>query len=150
VLKSDTSLAWFPVFSFVASVLVLAAVGGLLWAAGIDDSASGDALRPLGWVFVVLGYVALAMVQTYFLAALVAGADARLRGETSTVRGALDVATARLHRLAPWALVSATVSIVLSALERYGVVGRIVASLVGLAWNLVTFLTVPILVVEDL
>ena len=65
------------------------------------------------------------------------------------MRGALEVANSRLHRLMPWALVSASVSIVLSILERYGVVGRIVASLVGLAWNLVTFLTVPIIVIED-
>ncbi|MFI5047027.1 MAG: DUF6159 family protein [Acidimicrobiia bacterium] len=150
VLRSDKSLAWFPVFSFLGSVGVVAAVGGLIWAAGIDDSANGDALQPLGYVFIVFGYLGLALVQTYFLAALVAGADERLRGGNSTVRGALDVANARLHRLMPWAIVSATVSIALSMLERYGVVGRIIASLVGLAWNLVTFLTVPILVIEDI
>ena len=34
--------------------------------------------------------------------------------------------------------------------ERFGIVGTIVARLVGLAWNLVTFLVVPILVLEDL
>ena len=60
-----------------------------------------------------------------------------------------QVANSRLHRLLPWALVSATVSMILSLLERYGIVGRIVAGLVGLAWNLVTFLTIPILVIED-
>ena len=31
-----------------------------------------------------------------------------------------------------------------------GIIGTIVARLVGLAWNLVTFLVVPILVLEDL
>lgn len=149
VLRSDKSLAWFPVFSFLGSAAVMAAIGGLVWAAGIDDATNGDALKPLGWVFIVLGYLGLAIVQTYFLAALVAGADERLRGGNSTVRGSLDVATSRLHRLLPWSVVSATVSILLSLLERYGVVGRIVAGLVGLAWNLVTFLTVPILVIED-
>ena len=34
--------------------------------------------------------------------------------------------------------------------ERFGIIGTIVARLVGLAWNLVTFLVVPILVLEDL
>jgi len=150
VLRSDKSLAWFPVFSFLGSAAVVAVVAGLIGLAGIDDSANGHALQPLGYVFIVFGYLGLALVQTYFLAALVAGADARLRGGDSTVRGALDVASSRLHRLMPWAVVSATVSIVLSMLERYGVVGRLVAALVGLAWNLVTFLTVPILVVEDI
>ena len=149
VLRSDKSLAWFPVLSFLGSVAVVAVVGGLIALAGIDDSSSGESLAPFGWVLVVVAYVGLAIVQTYFLAALVAGADERLRGGHSTVSGALQVANSRLHRLLPWALVSATVSIILSILERYGIVGRIVASLVGLAWNLVTFLTIPILVIED-
>ena len=151
VLRSDKSLAWFPIFSFLGSVVVIAAVAGLIWGAGIDDTANGGALRPIGYVFIVFGYLGLALVQTYFLAALVAGADERLRGGRSTVRGALDVANSRLHRLVPWAVVSATVSIVLRAIEeRFGIVGRLVAGLVGMAWNLVTFLTVPILVIEDL
>ena len=67
------------------------------------------------------------------------------------MRGALDVANSRLHRLLPWAIVVATVTVILSrSRSGPGIVGQIVARLVGLAWNLVTFLTVPILVLEDL
>ena len=44
---------------------------------------------------------------------------------------------------------SATVSVVLRAVqERSGLVGRIVAGLAGVAWTLVTFLVLPIIVVE--
>jgi Family of unknown function (DUF6159) len=149
VLRSDKSLAWFPVLSFIGSLVVAGVVVGLIALMGVDDSSNGDSLKPLGWVLVGFGYVGLALVQTYFLAGLVAGADERLRGGRSTVSGAMQVANSRLHRLLPWALVSATVSIALSMLERYGIVGRIVAGLVGMAWNLVTFLTIPILVIED-
>ena len=88
-------------------------------------------------------------MQTYFLAALVAGADVRLRGGNSNVSAAMAVANSRLHRLLPWAIVSATVSLILNQLERQGIVGRIIASLIGLAWSLITFLTIPILVLED-
>src|SRR3954452_1312778 len=151
VLKSDKSLAWFPVLSAVASLIVVAIIGGLIAVAGIDNKATGDSLQPIGWVLIVVAYLALAMVQTYFLAALVAGADQRLRGNNSTVRLALDIANSRLHRLLPWAVVTATVTMVLQAIEeRFGIIGTIVARLVGLAWNLVTFLVVPILVLEDL
>jgi hypothetical protein len=150
VLRSDKSLAWFPVLSAVGSLIVVAVLGGLIALTGVDSS-SGDSLQPIGWVLVVVAYLALAMVQTYFLAALVAGADMRLRGTDSSVRAALDIANSRLHRLLPWAIVTATVTIILQAIEeRFGIVGRIVAGLVGLAWNLVTFLVVPILVLEDL
>lgn len=151
VLRSDKTLAWFPVLSALGSLLVIAVLGGLFLVAGIDDSSTGTTLAPFGWVLVVVAYLALATVQTYFLAGLVAGADRRLRGEDSTLRGALEIASSRLHRLLPWAVVTATVTMVLQAIEeRFGIVGTIVARLVGLAWNLVTFLVVPILVLEDL
>lgn len=151
VLRSDKTLAWFPVLSAVGSVLVLAVLAGLFALAGIDSSGSGSSLQPIGYVLIVVAYFALAMVQTYFLAGLVAGADQRLRGNDSTVRSALEIANSRLHRLLPWAIVTATVTMVLQAIEeRFGLVGTIVARLVGLAWQLVTFLVVPILVIEDL
>jgi hypothetical protein len=151
VLKSDKTLAWFPVLSALGSLLVVGIIGGVIAVAGIDSKSTGDSLQPIGWVLIVVAYLALAMVQTYFLAALVAGADQRLRGNDSTVRTALDIANSRLHRLLPWAIVTATVTMILQAIEeRFGLVGRIVAGLVGLAWNLVTFLVVPILVLEDL
>ena len=151
VLKSDKTLAWFPVLSALGSLIVVAVLGGLIALMGIDSSSTGDSLAPIGWVLIVVGYLALAMVQTYFLAALVAGADMRLRGNDSSVRAGLDIANSRLHRLLPWAIVTATVTMVLQAIEeRFGIVGRIVAGLVGMAWNLLTFLVVPILVLEDL
>jgi hypothetical protein len=53
--------------------------------------------------------------------------------------------------LLPWAVLSATVSIILRAFEeRAGVLGRIVGSLIGLAWSLVTFLVLPVLVIEQI
>ena len=117
VLRSDKTLAWFPVLSAIGSLLVIGVLGGLFAVAGIDDSSTGSTLQPFGWVLIVVAYLALAMVQTYFLAGLVAGADQRLRGQNSTVRSALDIANSRLHRLLPWAVVTATVTMILQAIE---------------------------------
>jgi Family of unknown function (DUF6159) len=151
VLRADKTLAWFPVLSALGSLIVVAALGGLFLVAGIDDTASGTSLQPIGYVLIVVAYLALAIVQTYFLAGLVAGADQRLRGNDSTLKSALEIANSRLHRLLPWAVVTATVTMVLQAIEqRFGIIGTIVARLVGLAWQLVTFLVIPILVLEDL
>ncbi len=151
VLKSDKTLAWFPVFSLLASLVVVGVFAGLVAATGIDTENGQRSMGAIGWVFVVCAYVGLAFVQTYFLGALVAGADERLRGGNSSVSQGLRIANSRLHRLLPWALITATVTMILQAIEeRFGFVGRLVAGLVGLAWNLVTFLTVPILIIEDL
>jgi hypothetical protein len=73
-----------------------------------------------------------------------------MSGGDPTVSSALAGARAKAGRILPWAIVSATVSIVLRGLsERSGAVGRIVVGLVGMAWSLVTFLVLPILVLED-
>ena len=67
------------------------------------------------------------------------------------IADAIRAAAARSHVLLPWAIVSATVSIVLRAVEqRGGVFGRIVGSLAGVAWSVVTFLVLPILVFEGI
>lgn len=151
VLTADKTLAWYPVLSFLASVVVVGVFAGLVALTEGEDTDGNWSMDAMGWVFVACAYFGLAFVQTYFLAGLIAGADERLRGGTTSVSHGLGVANARLQRLLPWALVSATVTMILEAIEeRFGVVGRVVASLVGLAWSLVTFLAVPILVLEDL
>jgi hypothetical protein len=52
--------------------------------------------------------------------------------------------------IAGWALVSATVGLVLRMIEdRSAKIGQIVAGLLGMAWTVVSFLVVPILVIEN-
>ena len=52
--------------------------------------------------------------------------------------------------IAGWALVSATVGLILRIIEdRSDRIGQIVAGLLGMAWTVVSFLVVPILVMEN-
>jgi hypothetical protein len=65
------------------------------------------------------------------------------------VSAGLKIAGANWARILPWALLSATVSLILRAIEeRLGFLGRIIVGLIGLAWQLVTYLVLPILVLE--
>jgi hypothetical protein len=154
VLRSDRSIAWFPVLSGVTSVLVVALLG-LIGFVTADETttASGSthySASVATFVIAIVGYVAVAYLQTYFLAGLVASADDVLQGRRTTVGRGLAVASSRAGRLLPWAIVSATVSYVLQAIEeRLGFVGAIISTLLGAAWQVVTFLAVPIIVFED-
>ena len=72
-----------------------------------------------------------------------------MRGGDPTLSTGLNASFARLPQIFGWALVSATVSLVLRVIENSNrKVGRFIAGLLGMAWSLVTFLVVPILVVE--
>ena len=149
VLRSDKHLAVFPLIGGIVSLIVLLIFAGLAATTGglTDDSTEG--FEAIGYVFVVIGYLALAFVSVYFQAALVAAADKSLRGEEATVGGGFSAATSRVHRILPWAVVVSTVSIILSWLEDQGIIGQIIASILGTAWSVLTFLTVPIIVLED-
>jgi hypothetical protein len=149
VLRSDRTLAVFPVLTAVGALIVLAIFGGLIAVAGIDTSGSNDALAPLGWVLVVAMYLVAGIVVTFFQAGLVFGANERLDGKDATVGGALAAARHQFPAIAGWALLATTVSIVLRALEeRAGVLGRIILGLFGAAWQVVTFLAIPVVALE--
>ncbi len=150
VLKSDKQLVWLPVLSFLATITVAGLIVGLMFLTRTQSASGQQQIGPAGYVVGVVGYFVIAFVTVYFLGALVAGADEVLRGGHPSVGSALQAANQRIHRLLPWAIVTATVTIILNALERNGGwVGRIVANLLGLAWTVLTFLTVPIIMLED-
>jgi len=148
----DKELMWLPVLSFLASAIAIMGILGIGFLAGVFPQVT----QPDGGVDVTaaalgfLMYLALAFVQTYFYAAMVAGAHERLSGGDPTVGSALSAANGRLGKIFVWSLVLATVNVVLQALrERAGHLGRIAVSLVGTAWNLATYFVVPIIMFED-
>src|SRR5438552_16547105 len=56
-----------------------------------------------------------------------------------------------MRRIAGWALVTATVGLILRAVaERFGFLGRIIAGAFGAAWGIVTYLVVPVLIFEKI
>lgn len=166
VLKQDRELLWLAAMSFgVALVLLLLAgavvlVAGLLTAAGTSVDGSADNSwweNPHAAVYVLLVLVVLpclAIANAFFHGAIVHGALERLGGGDPTVQSALRGARSRLKQLALWGLFALTVSWLISilqaALERIRFVGWILSSLLELAWNVMKFLVIPIVVVEGL
>lgn len=149
VLRSSKGLLVFPVLSAVASLLVAASFLTPAFVASWDSVRESDSLRPATYVFLALFYLVTAYVTIFFNAALISQANVALSGGRPSVAAGLKVAGANWLRILPWALLSATVSIILRAIEeRLGFVGRIVAAIVGVAWNLVTFFVLPVLVLE--
>ena len=155
VLKSDRSLALFPIFSALGSIVLVGVLALLAWmtkSTGTPD-AVGHTEYTANVATIVIGvalYVGLAFIQTYFLASLVGAANEVLEGRPTSVGKGMSIASSRMGRLLPWAIVSASVSFIMQSLEqRAGIVGDIVASVLGAAWSVLTFLTVPIILFED-
>jgi hypothetical protein len=145
VVKQDRSMLWLPVLSFGCSLLLTVAFGAAIWGAGLPE----DRLEPAHYVILFVLYVALAFVSIFFNAAVIGMAMKRLRGEDASIRDGLGLARAHVGKIFVWSVITATVGMVLRAIaERSGIIGRIVLSVIGVAWNVITFFVVPVLLFE--
>ena len=153
VLKEEKSLMLFPLISGICCLLLLASFAVPIYATGAWHPPTHEAepLRQFAYYGTLFGfYVANYFIVVFFNAAIVACAAIRLTGGTPTFGDGLRAAASRLPVIAGWALVSATVGLILRVIEdRSDKVGQIVAGLLGMAWTVVSFLVVPILVIEN-
>jgi hypothetical protein len=153
VLMADKELLLLPLLSFVGMVTVLALVTGIGWAGGLLDEASRTQ-NPLFYVLIAALYFLCYFVAIFFNAAVVAAAMIRLRGGDPTVADGLRAAWGKRGAIAAWALLAASVGLLLniieSALEKKGQwLARIVLWFVEASWNAITFFVVPVILFEE-
>ena len=147
VIKVDRELLLLPVFSF-ALILVVAAVFAL-GAFGIGLPERGRDPSPALYVLAFLFYVATSFVAIFFNAAVIGTAMKRLKGEDARIADGLALAREHLGAIFVWAVITATVGMILRMVqERLGILGRVVVGLLGVAWNVLTFFVVPVLLYE--
>lgn len=147
VLRSDRQLLVFPLLSALCALLVSAtfiapiAFGHVL--SGLSGQEAPMWLWPLGFLFYLCQY----FVIFFFNAALVGAARIRLDGGSPTLADGFRIASSRWTAILGYAAIAATVGLLLRAIEeRAGFIGRWIIGLLGVAWTVATFLTVPVLV----
>jgi len=150
VLRADKELIVFPVLSTIAVTVVMITFAVPLFLMGVFERGfvRGGGI-PLAGIF--LGFAFYAVQYTiifYCNSALVGAAMIRLNGGDPTVGDGFRVANRHFGSIVGYALIAATVGIILRNIARRGFIGRIIATTFGLAWNIATFLAVPVLVVE--
>jgi hypothetical protein len=151
VVRADKELLLLPFMSVLALLLLIgsfvvpaAALGAFSPAATGGDP--GPALLLGAFIFYVLGY----FVALFFNTALVGAAMIRMDGGNPTLRDGLAIARSRVGRILGYAVIAATVGLLLRAVEeRVGWVGQLVVKLIGVAWTVATFLVVPVIVTRD-
>jgi hypothetical protein len=149
VLRSDKELLLFPFVSFIALVIVTATFAIPFFLTGAITDAADGRLNVPGAILAFLFYLVSYIVIFFFNTALVGAAMIRLDGGDPSLRDGFRIAVSRLPQIVVYALIAATVGMILRMIsERAGFLGAIVAGIIGFAWNLATFLVVPILVVE--
>ena len=156
VLRQDKQLLIFPLLSGIGCFFVLLGFlvplalfpqflgiqGGL---ANADQAQPSPVLWGLAFVYYFCSY----FVVIFFNSALISCALLRFHGETPTVADGLRAASSRMPQILAWSLVSATVGMLLKAIENaHEKAGQIISAILGPGWSVMTYFVVPILVVE--
>ncbi|MSP14260.1 MAG: hypothetical protein EXR62_15050 [Chloroflexi bacterium] len=152
VLRHDKELVIFPIISAIGTLIVTLTFAVPYVLSGLLDSlmsGGSDNVRILSAIVAFLFYLVQYFVIFFANSALVGAALIRLRGGDPTLGDGLRIAGSHVGSIFGYALVAATVGMILRWISERGALGRIVSSLVGLAWNVATYLVVPILVMED-
>jgi hypothetical protein len=154
VLNQDKELLVFPLVSMGALSLVVIAFALPVFGLGMLDGMTGGQdgrVQAGAYVVAFLFYFSQYCVIFFFNTALVGAAMIRLDGGDPTLGDGLRIATSRLGTIVGYALISATVGVVLRAIqERVGFIGKIVVGLLGVGWAIATYLVVPVLAAQKI
>src|SRR5262245_30938436 len=149
VLRSNKRLTIFPILSGLASVVVILGFVLPLFAAR-EELAQMTEMPWWGYVILFAYYACNYFVIIFFNAALVSCALMKFNGQEPTVGDGLAAAGRRLPQIFAWALVSATVGMILNAIENtHEKAGQIISAILGTAWTALTYFVVPVIVVEQ-
>lgn len=150
VLNANKRLMVFPVLSSICTLIVAASFLIPAYASGTFTHFDRGHMTPGSAALLFVFYLVQYFIVIFFNSALVGAALIYLRGGSPTVGDGLGIAMSKLPSIFGYAVISATVGMVLRAIqERAGFIGRWIVGLLGVAWTLATFLVVPVLVNKD-
>jgi Family of unknown function (DUF6159) len=143
LLNGHRELVRFPLYGGIATIIL-----GLVFlgpgAFALDKHTYG-----IGIPLIVIGIYVLSVVGIYFSVGLAACADLIFRGQNATVSDGIAVANTRFSQICGWAALSTAIALIIGVLENQGgALGDIAGRLIGTAWSLVTFLSVPVIAIE--
>jgi hypothetical protein len=154
VLKENRQLIIFPILSGISMLLVIGSFFVAVFAAAgwdFDNLRDTDTQNVVNYVILFLYYLVNYFVIVFFNMALVHCTHLYFMGEEVTIRKGLQFSMSRIGVIFAWAAFAATVGTLLRLLQdNLGKIGKIIVSLIGVAWSVTTFFVVPIIAYEKL
>jgi Family of unknown function (DUF6159) len=158
VVKLHPKLLLLPIFSGIAFMLLMAAIGLSVFAGSKSDYMrhlleTQPPDQPIVYVALFAFYFACTFIIVFFNAALIFCALQSFAGKEPSLRAGLATAAGRLPQILAWTFVAATVGLILNALQSFlkdklGFVGALLGGVAETAWAVVTYFVVPVVVVD--
>ena len=152
VMMHDKEILLLPVFGSIFSI-ILFIIFILPWFVGGIFKGLGP-LFLYGGIFIF--YFSVTFAAVFFNAGVVHIAKTRLEGGDATLKEGLGAGFKHIKQIISWSLLSATVGLLLNILQSQArrsrgigaIISRIVISLIGLAWAIVSVFVVPAIVIK--
>ena len=156
LLKKDKEVLLFPILSSIAVLIILIFV--ILITLFVFDAkeilteeGSTESLSTSWYIFIFVMNIISMFIVTYFQAGLVTIVEARINGQDKSFKDGINNANAHIGKIFTWSLISATVGLVLQIIsDKSKWAGKLVATLFGAAWGIVTIFIIPVLILDDL
>lgn len=148
VFRDNPRLTLLLFFSFLAVGSAFAVVGSAVFYHGLIDSLIENKLVQYAAMFVTIA--ASSNLGTFFNAAIVHCVSRYFDGEETSVRDGLAAAWRVRRTIGLWAVTAATLGTVLYIIDdNFGFLGSLGRMVFDLAWALLTFFVIPVIILED-
>jgi len=150
VIRKDKEILLFPVISGLV-LIAIAASFFIPWFFMTDFSGGTSSIGITFYIFWAIFYFISFTISTFFTVAMMGCAMMRLEGGDPTFSYGMRFAADRFKYIVEWAIVAATVGLILRAIEqRSGFIGKIIIGIIGIAWSIATYFVLPVLAFEKL
>jgi hypothetical protein len=151
VLKANKQLIIFPILSGISLLFILGSfVTIVLASAGWDVDAVRDPNDATSILIMFLYYLVNYFIVVFFNMALIHCTHLYFKGEEVTIEKGIRFSFSRIGAIFAWSMFAATVGTILRLIaENLGWLGKIIISLIGIAWSVATFFVVPVIAYEN-
>lgn len=165
VIKHDKEILLYPILSTIC-VILISIIAFLIFYFTIyqfyDPNAQEQNFVSGASIIYFLIYLFIVeFIVIFFKASVIGSATIRFNGKNPTLSDGLGTASKKSMKLFSWSVVSAIVGLILNALGNLGrknnqvvnrnaaIAGGISSALFGMAWGLLTFFTIPVILYEN-
>ncbi|MEO8637706.1 MAG: DUF6159 family protein [Candidatus Taylorbacteria bacterium] len=152
VLNQDKELLLFPVLSSIFSILALAVVASIYFFVILGGSLATleneNQMNVTSYAVLFVWYFIVFFITNFFQAGMYLIVDARFKGGNLSLGDGIKAAFENAPKIALWSLISSTVGLVLRIIaDNSKIIGKIVAMIFGAAWNILTYFSLPSLII---
>ncbi|MDD2565421.1 MAG: DUF6159 family protein [Candidatus Gracilibacteria bacterium] len=152
--RQEGELFVYALLSFISSFIILAsfAITDFFYIEKLENI-SQDQKQLITYGVMFIFYLVFYFITFFFNTAIITSVKRKLNGEENKFGDGIRDSMANLGKILQWALVSATVALILRIIEskfkENSTVGKLIVKFLGGAWSILTFFAFPMMILQN-